>query len=126
MAIRKIRNIVKMNGFDVVLEMVDPSEHCHHDNDAGHPGEDGADDKIGTEDGAVPQGLDGHGKDKRDDGMDGDHDGNDEDRHEVDRLVQTGGAGSPSRSIPGTGCGRTILFFLPISLSRAISGIRAR
>ena len=81
-------NVVKMHRLDIVLEVVGLSEHRHHDNHACHPGEDGADNEIGTKNRTVPQRLDGHGKDKRDNGMDGDHDRDHEDRHETDRPIQ--------------------------------------
>ncbi len=46
----------------------------HRQNERGDPREDGARDEVRAEDGAVPHGLNGHGKDKGYDGVDGDRD----------------------------------------------------
>src|SRR5512139_2402326 len=49
-------DIIKMNQLDILFEVVDLPKHGHDDDDACHPGEDGADHEVRAEDGAVPQG----------------------------------------------------------------------
>ena len=81
-------DIVKVNRFDVVFEMINLTKYHHDDDDTRHPRKDGTHHEVRAEDGAVPHGLNGHGKDKRHDRVNGDHDRDNKNRHGTDRFFE--------------------------------------
>ena len=85
-------------------DVLDPEDAPHGDEEGEHHGKagmDGPGDEIGREDGAVPAGLYGQREVPGDDGMDGDHEGRCEARHqEVGHGVM---APLPGRPCPAEG-----------------------
>jgi len=78
--------VIEVDGFQIGFEMIESPDQGHRQDEGGNPRKDGARDEVGTEDSAVPHGLDGHGKDKGYDGVDGYSDRNDKNGHERDGL----------------------------------------
>lgn len=86
---QKKAKIVEMDRLQIVFKMVESSNQRHCHNQCRNPGKYGPGDEIGPEDGAVPHGLDGHGKDIRNDRMDGNRNHDHKDRQERNTPIQS-------------------------------------
>src|SRR3990172_292333 len=85
---KEYSQIVEVYRLEKALQVIDPPDGGHGDDDRGDSGENRADDEVRAEDGRMPHGLDRHGEDPGDHGVDRDRDGDHQDRHGRDEGLQ--------------------------------------